>query len=103
MATAAIARGNARPIEELALRRIPLATLSGAVIGTVANVVLFMIGRATGVIGDGVTLSNGQVFGAPAVITMTILPAILAGAFFAVLGAIGRIRRRSPFFASRRW
>ena len=35
MATVTIARENARPIEEVALRRIPLATLVAAVIGTV--------------------------------------------------------------------
>jgi uncharacterized membrane protein YhhN len=98
MATATIARGNARPIEEVALRRIPLATLVGAVIGTAANVIIFLLGRATGAIGDSVTLSNGQVFGAPAVITMTIMPAILAGIFFAILGAIGRIRRPVTVF-----
>ncbi len=51
MATATIARENARPIEEVALRRIPLATLIAAVVGTAANVVLFIIGQATGAIG----------------------------------------------------
>jgi hypothetical protein len=98
MSTATIARENARPIEEVALRRIPLATLIAAVVGTVANVILFVIGRATGVIGDNVTLSNGQVFGAPAVISMTIMPTILAAILYAVLGAIGRIRRPVTVF-----
>ena len=98
MATATIARGNACPIEEVALRRIPFAVLVAAVVGTVANVILFSLGRATGAIGENVALPNGQVFGAPAVIAMTILPTVLAGVFYAILGAIGRIRRPITVF-----
>lgn len=98
MATATIARGNARPIEEVALRRIPFAVLVAAVVGTVANVILYSIGRATGAIGDNVTLPNGQIFGAGAVVTMTILPTVLAGVFYAIIGAIGRIRRPITVF-----
>jgi hypothetical protein len=98
MATVAIAGGNARPVEEVALRRIPFATLVAAVIGTVANMILFVLGRATGAIGDDVALANGQVFGAPAVISMTIMPTILAGILYAILGSIGRIRRPITVF-----
>jgi hypothetical protein len=98
MATATIARENPRPIEEVALRRIPLATLIAAVVGTVANVVLLLLGQVTGAIGDNVTLPNGQVFGAGAVIAMTILPTILAAILYAILGAIGRIRRPLTVF-----
>jgi hypothetical protein len=98
MATATIARGNARPRGDVDLRRIPLATLVGAAVGTVANVALFLIGRATGAIGDNVTVPSGPAFGAPSVIAMTIAPAVLAGILFAVLGAIGRIRRPITVF-----
>lgn len=98
MATATIARGNARPIEEVALRRIPFAVLVAAVVGTVANMVLFSLGRATGAIGEHVALPNGQTFGAAAVVTMTILPTVLAGIVYALLGAIGRIRRPITVF-----
>jgi hypothetical protein len=98
MVTSAIAQTSVQPVEQVALRRIPLATLVAAVAGTVANVVLLLLGQATGAIGDNVTLANGQVFGAAAVITMSILPAILAGVFYAILGAVGRIRRPITVF-----
>ena len=98
MATAMLAPATARPVEEVALRRIPLAALIAAVVGTIANVILLVIGQATGTIGDNVALPNGQVFGAPAVISMTILPTILAAILYAILGAIGRIRRPVTLF-----
>jgi hypothetical protein len=68
------------------------------VIGTVANVILFVIGQGMGAIPEGYTLSNGQVFGAAAVISMTIMPSVLAGILYAVLGAVGRIRRPVTVF-----
>lgn len=98
MATTTFAQATARPIEEVAQRRIPLATLIAAVVSTVANVLLLLIGQATGAIGDNVTLSNGQVFGAAAVISMSIMPAIVAAIVYAILGAIGRIRRPITVF-----
>jgi hypothetical protein len=98
MASAALSRTNAQPIEAVALRRIPLAVLVAAAVGTVANVILLLIGQATGAIGDNVTLPNGQTFGAAAVILMTIGPTMAAGVFYAILGAIGRIRRPITVF-----
>lgn len=98
MVTMARSGGDSGRLERVALRRVPLATGAALAIGVVANGVLFLIGRATGAIGENVTVPNGQVLGLAAVITMTVLPTLLGAIVYAILGAIGRIRRPVTVF-----
>ena len=98
MATMAYSSGSAGRIERVIVRRIPLATLVALVVGVAANAALFLIGRATGAIGENVTVPNGQVLGLAAVISMTVLPTLLGAIVYAIIGAIGRIRRPVTVF-----
>lgn len=92
MATTTMAATNSGRAEEVLTRRIPLATLIALLAGVVANVALLLIGRAAGVL-SAITLPNGQVFGLGAVISVTAMGAAGGAVVYAIIGAIGRIRR----------
>lgn len=98
MATAAIGQGEQARAEAVARGRIPLAALAGAAIAIVGDLVLFLIGRATGAIPEAVPLPNVQTFGIVPIISITISAAIGAAVVYAILGAIGRIRRPITVF-----
>ena len=92
MATTALAATNSARAEEVLTRRIPLATLVALLAGAVANVALLQIGQAAGAL-SAITLPNGQVFGLGAVISVTAMGAVGGAVVYAIIGAIGRIRR----------
>lgn len=98
MATMTYAGGSSGRVEQVIMRRVPLAALVALVSGVAANAALFLIGRATGAIGERVEVSNGQVLGLAAVISMTVLPTLLGTILYVILGAIGRIRRPVTVF-----
>ena len=98
MATIAYAEAKSEKVERVIMRRVPLAALVALVSGVAANAALFLIGRATGAIGERVEISNGQVLGLVAVISMTALPTILGAIAYAILGAIGRIKHPVTLF-----
>lgn len=98
MATMAYAGGKARATERVMQRRIPLALLVALAIGVVLNVVLFLIGQAAGPYKEPYVLSNGNELGLPAILTFTVGPTILGAIVYAILGAIGRIKRPITVF-----
>ena len=98
MATMAYASGKAGATERVVRRRIPLAVLAALALGLAANVVLYLIGRATGPFKEPIILSNGQELALLAVIAMTTFPTILAAIVYAIVGLIGRIKRPVTLF-----
>jgi hypothetical protein len=74
--------------QQVVLRKIPQAALVGGVIGAVANVIVFFIAQALGVafnIPMGGPSAPLQALPVPAVVILTIVPAIGAGLLLAVL------------------
>lgn len=74
--------------QQFALRKIPVAALIGGIVGTVGNVLLYLIAQAAGVVFEiplGSLTAPVQPLPVMAIVIFSVLPAIGAGVLFALL------------------
>jgi Family of unknown function (DUF6069) len=84
----AVSTLSAAQSQQVTIRKIPVAALVGGVVGAIANVIVFFIAQALGVVWEVVMGPAGSPLAAlpiAAVVIASIVPALAAGALLALL------------------